>query len=50
MSTILDNKILYLNETKAEIKNVLNTKFNSQIQDNDTFRSYVSKINDIYDN
>lgn len=50
MSTILDNKISYLNETKAEIKNALNTKFNSQIQDNDTFRSYVSKINNIYDN
>ena len=44
------NKLEYLDETKGQIKNVLNTKFNSQIQDSDTFRSYVGKINDIYDN
>lgn len=44
------NKLEYLYETKQQIKNALNTNFNSQIQDTDTFRSYVSKINDIYTN
>ena len=44
------NKLEYLDETKQQIKNALNTNFNSQIQDTDTFRSYVSKINDIYTN
>lgn len=47
MSTTL-NKLEYLDETKQQIKNALNTNFNSQIQDTDTFRSYVSKINNIY--
>ena len=49
MSTTL-NKLEYLEETKGEIKNALNTNFNSGIGENDTFRSYVSKINDIYTN
>lgn len=44
------NKLEYLDETKGQIKNALNTKFNSGITDNDTFRSYVSKIKDIYTN
>lgn len=44
------NKLEYLDETKQQIKNALNTKFNSQIQDTDTFRSYVSKISNIYTN
>ena len=49
MTTTL-NKLDYLDETKQQIKNALNTKFNSQIQDADTFRSYVSKISNIYTN
>lgn len=49
MSTTL-NKLEYLDETKKEIKNALNTNFNSGITDEDTFRSYVGKINDIYTN
>jgi len=44
------NKLEYLNATKQQIKNALNTNFNSQIEDTDTFRSYVSKIKDIYNN
>lgn len=44
------NKLEYLDETKHQIKNALNTKFNSGITDNDTFRSYVTKINNIYTN
>ena len=44
------NKLEYLDETKQQIKTALNTNFNSQITDNDTFRSYVSKINNIYTN
>ena len=44
------NKLEYLNETKQQIKSALNTNFNSQIQDSDTFRSYVSKIQNIYNN
>lgn len=44
------NKLEYLDETKGQIKTALNTKFNSQITDSDTFRSYVSKINNIYTN
>ena len=43
-------KIAYLNETKELIKESLNTNFNSQIEDTDTFRSYVSKISDLYIN
>ena len=49
MSTTL-NKLEYLDETKQQIKTALNTNFNSQITDSDTFRSYVSKINNIYTN
>ena len=49
MSTTL-NKLEYLDETKQQIKTALNTNFNSQITDSDTFRSYVSKINTIYTN
>lgn len=44
------NKLEYLDETKKEIKNALNTNFNSGITDEDTFRSYVGKINNIYTN
>lgn len=43
-------KIAYLNETKELIKESLNTNFNSQIEDTDTFRSYISKISDLYIN
>ena len=48
MATI--DKLEYINSTKTLIKNALNTNFNSQIGDNDTFRNYVPKINDIYTN
>ena len=44
------NKLEYLNETKQQIKNALNTNFDTQIGDNDTFRSYVDKIKNIYKN
>lgn len=44
------NKLEYLDETKQQIKSALNTNFNSQITDEDTFRSYVSKIDNIYTN
>lgn len=42
------NKLEYLDETKQQIKSALNTKFNTGITDEDTFRSYVSKIVSIY--
>jgi hypothetical protein len=42
------SKLEYLDETKAQIKTALN-QFNAGITDEDTFRSYVSKIDDIYD-
>ena len=48
MATI--DKLEYINNTKNLIKNALNTKFNSQIGDGDTFRSYAQKIDDIYEN
>lgn len=48
MSTTL-NKLEYLDETKIQIKTALN-QFGSGITDEDTFRSYVSKINEIYTN
>lgn len=44
------NKLEYLDETKEQIKDALNTNFNSGITDEDTFRSYVGKIDDIYTN
>ena len=48
MGTTL-NKLEYLDETKSQIKTALN-QFNAGITDEDTFRSYVDKIDDIYDN
>jgi len=48
MSTI--TKLNYLADTKDEIKDALNSKFNAGITDNDTFRSYVDKIKGIYNN
>lgn len=46
MSTI--TKLNYLADTKDELKDKLN-EHGANITNNDTFRSYVSKINDIYD-
>lgn len=46
MATI--DKLNYLNETKALIKDALND-LGAEITDSDTFRSYVSKINEIYE-
>ena len=46
MATI--DKLNYLNETKQEIKSALND-LGAEITDNDTFRSYVEKINEIYE-
>ena len=43
------NKLEYLDETKSQIKTALN-QFGAGIQDTDTFRSYVSKISNIYTN
>lgn len=43
------NKLNYLNQTKGLIKTGLN-QFGASITDNDTFRSYVTKINNIYTN
>lgn len=48
MATTL-NKLEYTNETKEQMKTALN-KFGSGITDETTFRNYVDKINDIYDN
>lgn len=48
MSTTL-NKLEYLDETKSQIKTALN-QFGSGITTEDTFRSYVGKINNIYNN
>lgn len=42
------NKLEYLDETKQQIKTALNTKFNAGITDEDTFRSYRTKIAGIY--
>lgn len=47
MGTISE-KITYLNGTKEQIKEALNS-LGASIIDNDTFRSYVEKINEIYD-
>lgn len=46
MATI--DKLNYLNETKEQIKDALND-LGAEISDSDTFRSYVTKINDLYD-
>lgn len=46
MGTIAD-KLMYLNETKELIKKALND-LGAEINDEDTFRSYVSKINELY--
>ena len=45
MSTIAQ-KITYLNETKQLLKQSLNEK-KKKITDEDTFRSYVDKINQL---
>lgn len=42
----LDQKLQYLNETKNQIKQAIINK-GQNIQDNDSFRSYVEKINNI---
>lgn len=47
MGTISD-KLTYLNTTKTMLRDSLN-KFGSNILTNDTFRSYDTKLNDIYD-
>ena len=44
MATI--DKLNYLNETKEQIKTALND-LGAEIQDDDTFRSYVDKINEL---
>ena len=46
MATI--DKLNYLNETKQEIKDALND-LGAEITNDTTFRSYVDKINDLYD-
>ena len=42
------NKLTYLNTTKTMLRDSLN-KFGSNILTTDTFRSYDTKLNDIYD-
>lgn len=42
------NKLSYLNDTKSLLRTSLN-KFGSNILTTDTFRSYDTKLNDIYD-
>ena len=46
MATI--DKLNYLNETKEQIKDALNN-LGAEITDEDTFRSYVDKINELAD-
>ena len=46
MATI--DKLNYLNETKELIKDKLND-LGAEITDTDTFRSYVTKINELYE-
>ena len=46
MATI--DKLNYLNETKEQIKDALND-LGAEISDSDTFRSYVTKINDLHE-
>lgn len=41
------DKLNYLNETKRQIKVALND-LGAEITDEDTFRSYVDKIDEIY--
>lgn len=41
------DKLNYLNETKTQIKNALND-LGAELTNNDTFRSYVDKIDEIY--
>lgn len=45
----LAEKVVYLNETKKLIKDALND-LGANIEESDTFRSYVGKINDIIEN
>lgn len=47
MSTTTD-KLEYLDETKNQIKTALN-ELGAEISDSDTFRSYVTKINNLYE-
>ena len=47
MNTIAD-KLTYLNETKEQIKEALNN-LGCEITDEETFRDYVSKINQLYE-
>lgn len=47
MGTIAE-KLSYLNETKELIKEALNN-LGAEIQNEDTFRSYVTKINELYE-
>lgn len=46
MTTI--DKLEYLDETKEQIKVALNN-LGAEITDDDTFRSYVDKINELYE-
>lgn len=46
MATI--DKLNYLNETKSQIKSALND-LGAGITNSDTFRSYVTKINELYE-
>ena len=46
MATI--DKLNYVNETKEQIKVALND-LGAEIVENDTFRSYVTKINNLYE-
>lgn len=46
MATI--DKLNYLNDTKEQIKDALND-LGAEITDEDTFRSYVTKINELYE-
>lgn len=45
MATV--DKLNYLDDTKDLIKDALND-LGAEITDNDTFRSYVDKINELY--
>lgn len=43
----INNKLNYLNETKELIKEALN-QLGAEINDNDTFSSYINKIENLY--